>query len=142
SDGTSFNAEAVKANIDRYKKSPATRAAVEVISSVEVTGPNQVVLHLSQPSRAVLAAISTETGIMISPKALHHPKTLSTHPVGTGAWVVDKFRPGQDVSYKLRPDTKNIWDPKTGKVDRVDIKAYSNQASNAAMLSGQLDIAL
>src|SRR5699024_9080091 len=63
-------------------------------------------------------------------------------PVGTGAWVIDKFRPGHEASYELRPDKDNIWDPKSGRIARVDIQPRSTDAAYAALLSGQIDVAL
>lgn len=140
SDGTPFDAAAVKANLERYKSMPAVAASVAVIASVQVASPNEVVLHLTGPSTSVLTSISSATGIMISPKALAS-KDLGTHPVGTGAWVLASFRPGQEVTYKLRPDRANIWDPQSGKVAGVQITMNMAQdASYAALLSNQIDV--
>ncbi|MGZ5803841.1 MAG: ABC transporter substrate-binding protein, partial [Xanthobacteraceae bacterium] len=48
-DGTPFNAEAVKFNLDRYKTDQRSnvKADLGALEKVEVNGPNQVTLHLS-----------------------------------------------------------------------------------------------
>lgn len=142
SDGAKFDAATVKANIDRYRKSPTTATVSSVIDSVEIVDDHKVNLHLARPTMSVLAALAASApGIMISPDALDNPD-LASKPVGTGAWVIDTFRPGQQTTYKLRPDTENIWDPKTGKIARIDIATRSSEAAYAAIRSGQVDVVL
>jgi peptide/nickel transport system substrate-binding protein len=141
SDGAPFDAEAVRANIERYQEMDATSAATAIVDRVEVVDENTATLHLTRASRDVLTTISAATGIMISPAALDDPN-LGTSPVGTGPWVLDGFRPGEMVSYALRPDTENIWDPKAGKVARVEIAARDTEAAYAALRGGQIDVAL
>ena len=70
-DGTAFDAEAVKANIERSKGLPESRRKSEVqsIESVEVTGPLQVKITLAQPDATLLAQLSDRAGMMVSPTA-------------------------------------------------------------------------
>jgi peptide/nickel transport system substrate-binding protein len=101
-----------------------------------------VKLRLTRPTRAVLNALAAPApGAMISPSALKN-KDLATHPVGTGAWVIDTFRPGQRVTCKRRGDSAGIWDDRTGKVARVEITSQATDAAYAAVQSGQADIVL
>lgn len=142
SDGAPFDAETVRANIERYKKMPASAGPSAIIDRVQTVDKHTARLHLTRPSRTVLTALSSAApGIMISPKALDNPD-LGTNPVGTGPWVLDDFRPGEKVTYELRSDTENIWDPKAGKVARVEIQSRTTDAAYAALKSGQIDVAL
>src|SRR3546814_19277481 len=70
-DGTPFDAEAVKANIERSKTLPESRRKSEVksIESVAVTGPYQVQMNLSAPDATLLAQLADRSGTMISPTA-------------------------------------------------------------------------
>ncbi|HEY9536188.1 MAG TPA: ABC transporter substrate-binding protein [Kiloniellaceae bacterium] len=70
-DGTPFDAEAVKANIERSKTLPESRRKSEVksIESVAVTGPYQVQMNLSAPDATLLAQLADRSGMMISPTA-------------------------------------------------------------------------
>ncbi len=70
-DGTPFDAEAVKYNIERSKTLDESRRKAEVksIDSVEVTGPMSVALHLAAPDATLLAQLADRAGMMVSPTA-------------------------------------------------------------------------
>ena len=142
SDGTPFNAEAVKANVEWAKKATGSAVAASFagIASVEAAGEFTAKLNLVNPGTQVLSAISAALGgIMVSPKALDN-KDLATHPVGTGAYVIESSRPGQQVVYKRRTDEGGIWDPKTGKPARITITTMAPDAQVNALRSGQVDL--
>lgn len=86
-DGTPFNAEAVKANIDRSQNLPESRRKSEVksISSVEVSGPYQVQFKLQAPDATLLAQFADRSGMMLSPEAAKEAGTeLGAKPVCSG----------------------------------------------------------
>ncbi|MBN9672266.1 ABC transporter substrate-binding protein [Roseibium aggregatum] len=70
-DGTPFDAEAVKANIERSQTLPESRRKSEVksIETVEVSGPLQVKITLGAPDATLLAQFADRSGMMISPTA-------------------------------------------------------------------------
>ncbi|MEM5582646.1 ABC transporter substrate-binding protein [Roseibium sp. AS2] len=70
-DGTPFDAEAVKANIERSKTMPESRRKSEVksIESVDVSGPLQVKFNLTAPDATLLAQFADRSGMMMSPTA-------------------------------------------------------------------------
>lgn len=70
-DGTAFDAEAVKANIERSKELPESRrkSEVESIASTEVTGEHEIAITLSAPDATLLAQLADRSGMMISPTA-------------------------------------------------------------------------
>ncbi|GAA4503874.1 glutathione ABC transporter substrate-binding protein GsiB [Actinoallomurus oryzae] len=143
SDGTRFDAAAVKANLDASMAAAKTVVQQNLadVARVDVSGNDVVNLRLKAPSTTVLSALSsTLGGVMISPKALT-AKDLATHPVGTGAYVIDSFRPGQRVVYERRTDKGGIWDTRTGGPATIEITTYpSRDAANNAVKSGQADI--
>jgi peptide/nickel transport system substrate-binding protein len=143
SDGTPFDASVVKANLENYMAADGTalQGGVADIAKVEVVDATTVKLDLKKPSTTVLSGLSsTLGGIMISPKSLAG-KDLSTHPVGTGAYVIDSFQPGQSVTYKRRTDEGGIWDAKTGKPATVSISTFGNvDALSNALKGGQADL--
>ena len=143
SDGTPFDAAAVKANLDASRAAvlSVARQNLADVARVDVAGADRVSLRLKTPSTTVLSALSsTLGGVMISPRALT-AKDLATHPVGTGAYVIDAFRPGQRVVYRRRTDKGGIWDPRTGGPATIEINTYPGRdAMNNAVRSGQADI--
>ena len=70
-DGTPFNAEAVKYNIERSKTFPGSNRASELaqVDSVEVIDEYTVQLNLTQPFSPLVALLADRSGMMVSPTA-------------------------------------------------------------------------
>lgn len=145
SDGTPFDADVVKANLDDSlaAKGTALQQNLASIAKVDVVDSDTVKLDLVVPTTTVLYGLSSALGgSMISPKALADGGTdLATKPVGTGAYVIDSYTPGQEITYKRRSDNGGIWDKATGKPARISIRTLDVDAQANAMKSGQLDLA-
>ncbi|MGW1148971.1 ABC transporter substrate-binding protein [Streptomyces sp. NPDC002454] len=96
SDGTPFDAGAVKTNFDRIldKKSPVYDATAagnmkflsRWIERVEVNGAHAVTLRLTKPYAGLLRLLTDRRMSLVSPAALraHAPDDVGLHPVGTG----------------------------------------------------------
>ncbi|TMV53845.1 glutathione ABC transporter substrate-binding protein GsiB, partial [Thioclava sp. BHET1] len=73
SDGTDFNADAVKFNIDRLRD-PANklsrRSLVSMVKEVDVVDPYTVKLVLDHPFGAMIASLAHPGAMMISPAAV------------------------------------------------------------------------
>jgi peptide/nickel transport system substrate-binding protein len=71
-DGTPMDAEAVRANLDRYRSAPESvrKSELKPVSSVEVIDPHTIRLHLTQPYAPLVAVLADRAGMMISPKTL------------------------------------------------------------------------
>lgn len=86
-DGTPFDAEAVKFNIERAQTREDSRRRAELVSveSVAVDGPLTVTLNLSKPDVTVLVALTDRAGMMISPTAAEaQGDNFSASPVCSG----------------------------------------------------------
>jgi peptide/nickel transport system substrate-binding protein len=86
-DGTDFNAEAVKWNLDRYLTDKASRRASEIssIQAMEVTDPYTLKVTLKAPFAPFLANLVDRAGMMLSPKAVQAGGAdFSRKPVGAG----------------------------------------------------------
>ena len=118
SDGTPFTSATVKANIERYQAEPVSAGPTAPIRSVEIVDEHTVDLHLASASRSSVRALSAAApGIMISEEALDNPD-LGSRPVGSGAWVIDSFRPNEKVTYKRRTDEGGVWDRRPARSPR------------------------
>ena len=71
-DGTPFNATAVKTTLDWYLTNPQSERASELkgVTSVDVTGPLTVVLHLSKPFAPLSSILADRAGMILSPTQL------------------------------------------------------------------------
>ncbi|MBE3000877.1 ABC transporter substrate-binding protein [Nocardiopsis sp. HNM0947] len=90
-DGTPFDAEAVKANLERFPEAGGGQAhTLEGLEGVEVADEFRAVVHLSQPNRALLYYLSDAAGFMANPGSLGDG--LATAPDGTGPYELDPGR--------------------------------------------------
>ncbi|WP_391119580.1 glutathione ABC transporter substrate-binding protein [Psychrobacillus sp. L3] len=140
-DGTPFNAEAVKATFDRLLD-PATgspqKDKLGMISEVIVKDDTHVTLKLSTPYAPLLSILASSEGSILSPKMINEtPDQLATHPVGTGPFVFDSWKSGQEITLNKNND---YWGEKV-KVDSVVFKVVPEDATRLAMVeSGEAHI--
>jgi peptide/nickel transport system substrate-binding protein len=139
-DGTEFNADAVKFNLDRYQEEDSVRSTeVEPIESVEVVDPMTVRVTLSEPFAPFLAVLTDRAGIMASPKAIKESGgRISKNPVGTGPFeFVERVR-GDHITVKKNPDYWREGLPKLDKIIYRGIEDENVQYQN--LQSGELDL--
>lgn len=116
SDGTKFDASAVKANIDELESdgyAPTVKAVqLKNLGSVEVKDASTVVFHLTRPDVLFLDFLSSPQGAQISPKSLKEAKNLKAggpELAGTGPFILDRYTPGQEVHFTRNPNYN--WAP-------------------------------
>ena len=119
-DGTPFNAQAVKVNLermlDRANASPR-RGEIEQVTAVEAPDPKTVVLTLSQPYAPLLATFSDRAGMMMSPKALAEKgDDIARQPVGTGPFAFVEWVKNDHLTLKKNP---NYWQRGLPYLDEV-----------------------
>ncbi|WP_186387152.1 ABC transporter substrate-binding protein [Stappia sp. TSB10P1A] len=140
-DGTPFDAQAVKANIERSKTLPESRRKSEVqsIESVEVTGPMQVAITVNEPDATLLAQLSDRAGMMISPSAASAAGAdFGANPVCSGPFVF-KERIQQDRIVLTR--FADYWNADAIHFDSVTFLPIPDTTVRLANLrSGDLDM--
>ncbi len=109
-DGTPFDAAAVKANFDQMLK-PETESATNLVylspiyKSTEVVNPNTVKIVLKQPYSPLLDVLSQAFFGMESPKAMARGiKANCLSPVGTGPFIIKKWAKGQEIDLVRNPN--------------------------------------
>jgi glutathione transport system substrate-binding protein len=131
-DGTSFNAQAVKANIDRmmtgkYKRSSLMKPVKEVVVVDDAT----VQFNLNEPFGAFVNTIAHPGTLLLSPKAIEtYGDEVSKHPVGTGPFIFQEWVPGSHLIIKKNPD---YWRGPV-KVDTITFKPIPESGARLAML--------
>lgn len=128
-DGTDFNAEAVKYNIDRRLdervNSPQRNALRPVIENVEVLGPHSVAINLRNPHPGLLADLADRAGCMVSPAAAERfGQDFGRNPVGTGAFVFRQWVQGTSITLERNP---NYWEAGRPFLDRIVFRSIPNQ---------------
>jgi len=93
-DGSAFNAEAVKANLDARLAESLMAPLLEPVSGVRVEG-STVVVKTRSPWPAFPVALAGQAGLMASPATLANPE--ADQPIGTGPFAFGSWDRGQKV---------------------------------------------
>ncbi len=131
-DGTPFNAEAVKANIERIKDPELANAFATLVGNVEgvtVTGEYSVDLHLPGPFAPLLPHLTHASQAIMAPSSMDDPE-IQSNPVGTGPFVLDEWARGERLSL-VRND--NYW-REPSDLSSVTFLPISEGATRIAMI--------
>jgi 4-phytase/acid phosphatase/peptide/nickel transport system substrate-binding protein len=143
-DGTPFNAQAVKENVDRMKD-PANkcRCAFYLSNVHDVQAPDELTLvyNLNDPAvnAPALASIPSAIGVVQSPTAWKaRGDDYSRNPVGTGPYILKSWTAGDRMVLEKNP---NYWNKGHPHLDRIVLKPLPDAQSRFASLqSGEVDL--
>lgn len=153
-DGTPFNAEAVKFNMDRmldenfeyYQPIAAglMRWMWQDLESYRVVDEYTFEIVLSQPNSEFLRRLASGgsgTARFISPTSIQENgnDSVETNPVGTGPFAFERRSIGEVTVLSRNPD---YWDPeRTPEIERLLFRPISEVSTRElALLSGQVDM--
>ncbi|MFJ9680744.1 ABC transporter substrate-binding protein [Streptomyces sp. NPDC101194] len=143
SDGKPFGAKDVvftyRTILDE-KTNNASRTELDAVKSVEASGDDTVVFTLKYP----YAPFAQRTVLPIAPEHVAgrqdvNTGAFTTHPVGTGPYLLTKWSKGEKLSFRANPD---YWGgaPKVKKFTMAIIKDDDVRATR--LRSGELDGAI
>ncbi|MGW8802066.1 ABC transporter substrate-binding protein [Streptomyces sp. NPDC055775] len=141
SDGTAFDARAVKANLEHFKRGGGGGAKyLNSLKAVDVEDATHVTLQLSAPDPAMLFYLSDAAGLMASPAKLAGG-TLKTTPVGTGPYTLDRTRTAIGDKYVFERK-KGYWGAEL-PYKTLTISVFDNETAVVnGLKTGQLDSAV
>lgn len=136
-DGTDFNAEAVKASLDRILDpefaSPKI-VVVNMISEVEVVDEYTVHIKTEKPFAPLPAHLAHNAGSIIAPSAIEEEKNggkkVTENPIGTGPFKLEKWNTGDSIEFVKFED---YWGEKA-KADTLTFKVVPDQSTRVAMI--------
>jgi peptide/nickel transport system substrate-binding protein len=143
-DGTVFNAQSVKDNIQRYQTASTSRRKSDLksISSVEVVDEMHVNFHLAKPDATLLATLVDRAGMMLSMAAVKSGgQNFSLAPAGggTGPFAFVEWKRNDHLTLKKNP---TYWKSGLPYLDGITYKAIPDvNAILAALKTGDIDIA-
>lgn len=122
-DGTDFNAEAVKFDLELYAENKM--ADLSLLSSVDVIDEYTVQINLTAFSNAIPGALADFGGQMISPTAYkaNGKDWCITHPVGTGPFIFDNWDPDVAITYTKFND---YWQEGKPYLDGVEFRMIAD----------------
>jgi peptide/nickel transport system substrate-binding protein len=141
-DGTEFNADAVKANLDRILDEAnqlGTYGQWEpIVEAVNVTGPLEVEIVTKLPAGGLLNLMASGYGGIVSPAAIEqYGADLARNPVGTGPFVFSEWEQGQRIVLTRNAD---YWGG-APEIDELEFRLIQEDGSRIlALEAGDVDV--
>lgn len=135
SSGEPFDAESAAFSIRNVQENwtNGLKSQMDPVAEATAVAPLHLQVRLERPSSAWLWSMATLTGAMMTPSAMD---SLATAPVGTGPYEVERFVPGESVSYSARTD---YWGEQASS--DAAIRYYADATSSVnALRTGDVDV--
>jgi len=138
SDGSAFDAQAVKFSFERAKAPGSTnkakKAVFDNLSSVVVLEPHIVSLVLDEPDATLPFRLGENTAVILHPNSAAQ---AATRPVGTGPYKLDSWSRGSAVSL-VKWD--GYRDAAKVRIKKATFRFINDPAAQvAALLAGDID---
>ncbi len=154
SDGTPWNAEAAKANLDVMADQSLgynSQYLFSCIDSTEIVDEYTIKVTLKEVYAPFLNALATESACMVSPKSLEAGReVLASQPVGTGQYTLVERKAGEYTKLALNRDWWGYdaeicgGEPLVAEdcgFNSITIRPITEEATRVAMLqNGEADI--
>lgn len=145
-DGTDFNAEAVKINIERITdpEFASPKAFIlDVIEEVIIVNDYTVQFKTSAPFAPLPAHLAHNAGSIIAPSAIEEErnggKTVDENPIGTGPFKLKQWNRGAEI---LLEKNEDYWGG-APKIDGIRVVVVPEQATRVAMIeTGEAHVTL
>ena len=143
-DGSAFDADAVKFNLDRYRSDPRSNVKPDCssIDAVEVVGKDQVGVAPQPPEFVAADDPGRSAGLMVSPTAIQNAPggNIDRAPVGTGPF---KFVSWQDNDRIVLTRNENYWRQGLPYLDGLVLRIISEQPTGLrSVIAGENDMAI
>ncbi|MCJ7436680.1 MAG: ABC transporter substrate-binding protein [Acidimicrobiia bacterium] len=137
-DGTPFDAEALKLNLDTYRgANPVIVPRLNVfnfrnVASVDITGPLSVVVTTKVPWVA-FPAYWADRRAMVAPAQLADKVTCATNMIGTGPFQLDEWRQNESLTVKKN---ESYWRKGLPYLDEIVFRPLTDPQSRINGLQG------
>ncbi|WP_280775751.1 nickel ABC transporter substrate-binding protein [Paenibacillus sp. PastF-4] len=143
SDGTEFNADAVKFSFERWIKDPANSLNVATaMQSLVVVDEHTITMTFNKAYYPFLTELSFARPVrIISPSAVEPAGDITgkfIKAIGTGAWMAESYKTDQEAILVRNP---NYWG-EMPKLSKIILKVIPDPQSRVlALQAGDIDIA-
>lgn len=136
-DGTKLTPEVVKQNLDAYKASLITGAALEPVTSVTTSGDDKVIVKLSRSVRTFPALLTAQAGYMLHPSMLTNADYVRK-PLGTGPFVFDSEVKG---SYWKLKKNQSYWRKGLPHLEAIEFRPIPDSSERVdKLVQGEIDM--
>lgn len=135
-DGTPFNAEAVKFNIEEYQANSRTETAN--IKSCEVIDDTHIKMVMEKYNSSTLESVGFFVFYMSPDAVKNNRASLDTGTCGTGPFQMSEF---ENNAYAIFTRNDNYWQEGKPYLDSVEITTVTETATQkTAFLAGEYDM--
>jgi peptide/nickel transport system substrate-binding protein len=138
-DGTPFNAEALRANLERFRKYSIGKATLAMVRSMEVAGEHALKVTTEAPFAPFVNSLGYHWIVVYSPTQILKigDDNLHTAPVGTGPFKFVHHKRGQEVRLEANDQ---YWGGKP-RLRAIVSRPYPDQGARMlALESGDVDL--
>ncbi len=140
-DGAPMDADAVRANLDRYRSAPESLRKTELapIAAVDVVDPLTIRIRLHQPYAPLLSLLANRPGTPLSPRILGlKPDEIAANPVCAGPFrFVSRVAQDRIVLERFA----GYWNAAAIKLDRLEFRIATDATVRRVNLqSGGFDV--
>nr|HID13173.1 hypothetical protein [Anaerolineae bacterium] len=148
-DGTPFNAEAVRFNLERITSpdlaSQKARFMLGPYEQTVVVNEYTAQIHLSEPFAPLLDSLSQVYLGMASPAAVEQwGDEYQLHQVGSGPFIFAEYVPGDHLLLRRNPDYAwgpSVYQHKTAQVEEIEFRFFTDPATRSpALETGEADV--
>jgi len=138
SDGTPFNARAVKVSLERAAKAPRAAGFVGAIAGVDIVDDATVIIRTSRQFAPLLNHLTSPVAGIVSPAALEKAgEEIVRTPVGTGPYLLKEWIPNQRTVLVRNP---TYWG-KAPAIDEVVFRPITDESTRyLAFRGGEVDV--
>ena len=141
-DGVPLDAEAVKANLDRYRTVGYSnrKAELKPVLGVDAVDRLTVRIRLTQPYAPLLALLANRVGTMLSPRILElSQEIIAAHPICAGPFAFLERVAQDHITLERFP---LYWNKGAVTLDKIEFRIMPDSTIRRVNLeSGQLDVA-
>jgi peptide/nickel transport system substrate-binding protein len=143
-DGTPLTADAVKDNIEAWRKGTLLSSVFKDIADVTVDSPNQVTVTTARPWVDFDSFLFFDGRLgIVAPAQMANPDTCNSNLIGTGPFKLDHWTVNQELVAVKNPDywQKDSKGRQLPYLDKITFKpiAEASQRVNA-LQGGQVDV--
>jgi ABC-type transport system substrate-binding protein len=138
-DGTPFNAEALRFNLERFRKHSIGKATLAMVKSMEVAGEHSLKVTTEAPFAPFANSLGYHWIVVYSPTQVLKvgDDNLHTAPVGTGPFKLVHHKRGQEVRLE---SNDQYWGGKP-RLRAIVSRPYPDQGARMlALESGDVDL--
>lgn len=141
--GEAFTSEDVKFSLERQMESAKVGHLVSMIEEVEVVDDYNFIIHLNEPSTALISSLAHSGGAMLDKTTVEaleaSGETVEANPNGTGPYYFENWNPGESFSILRFDDYYGTVAANGG----LYVRAITEESSRTiALETGEIDLVI